>query len=121
MSERRKQSRVRVELRVEVSGKDASSETFSQSAMASNLSRSGALLSGVAAVLRCGDRLSVKYGERQAKFRIIWVLDRGAHDGCEVAVHRLAESPCPWEAVLGLQETARECETSDREEALLQK
>jgi hypothetical protein len=88
--------------------------------MASNLSRSGALLSGVTAVLRC-DRLSVKYGERQAEFRIVWVLDRGAHDGFEVAVHLLAESPCPWEAVLGLQETSRECEISDREEALLQK
>src|SRR5246127_5561448 len=109
MSERRKQSGVRVELRVEVSGKDASSETFSQSAMASNLSRSGALLSGVAAVLRCGDLLSVKYGERQAKFRIIWVLDRGAHDGGEVAVHPPAESPGPWEAVFGLQEKARGC------------
>ena len=121
MSERRKQPRVRVELRVEVWGKDASSETFSKSAMATNLSRSGALLSGVAAVLRCGDLLSVKYGERQAKFRIVWVLDRGAHDGFEVAVQRLAESPCPWEAVLGLQETARECETTDQEEAVLQK
>jgi hypothetical protein len=119
MIERRKQSRVRVEVRVEVSGMDAASEAFSQSAMATNLSRSGALLRGVAAVLRCGDLLTVKYGERQAEFRIVWVLDRGADDGFEVAVHRLADSPCPWEAVLGLEETARE--TSDREEALLQK
>src|SRR5438477_13212096 len=116
MSERRKQSRVRVELRVEVSGKDASSETFSQSAVATNLSRSGALLSGMAAVLRCGDLLSVKYGERQAEFRIVWVLDSGAQDGFEVAVHRVAESPCAWEGVLGVQDTAGECETSDRED-----
>src|SRR5207302_11295265 len=90
-----------------------SSETFSRSAVATNLSRSGALLSGVAAVLRCGDLLSVKYGERQAEFRIVWVLDSGAHDGFEVAVHRLAESPCPWEAGLGLQETSRECDIRD--------
>jgi hypothetical protein len=119
MIERRKQSRVRVELRVEISGMDAACETFSQSAMATNLSRSGALLRGVAAVLRCGDLLTVKYGERRAEFRIVWVLDRGAHDGLEVAVHRLASSPCPWEAVLGLEETARE--TSEQEEALLRK
>ena len=119
MIERRKQSRVRVELRVEISGMDAACEIFSQSAMATNLSRSGALLRGVAVVLRCGDLLSVKYGERQAEFRIVWVLDRGTHDGFEVAVHRLASSPCPWEGVLGLQETARE--TSEQEEAVLQK
>ncbi|HEX4542597.1 MAG TPA: hypothetical protein VH114_05475 [Candidatus Acidoferrum sp.] len=123
MIERRKQSRVRVELRVEISGMDAACETFSQSAIATNLSRSGGLLRGVAAVLRCGDLLTVKYGERQAEFRIVWVLDRGAHDGFEVAVHRLAESPCPWEAVLGLEETGNcgEKEPGDPEEALVRK
>ena len=119
MIERRKQSRVRVELRVEISGMDAACEIFSQSAMATNLSRSGALLRGVAAILRCGDLLTMKYGERHAEFRIVWVLDRGAHDGLEVAVHRLEGSPCPWEAVLGMQETARD--TGHRDEALLQK
>ena len=119
MIERRKHSRVRVELRVEISGMDAGCESFSQNAVATNLSRSGALLRGVAAVLRCGDLLTVKYGERQAEFRIVWVLDRGAHDGLEVAVHRLADSRCPWEAVLGRQEAARD--TGDQEESLLQK
>ena len=125
MIERRKESRVRVELRVEISGMDAACETFSQSVRASNLSRSGALLRGVTAVLRCGDRLAVTYGEQGGEFRIVWVLDRGAHDGFEVAVHRLANSPCPWEAVLRLQATSicREGEKAlgNREEALLRK
>src|SRR5437660_9101365 len=78
MSERRKQSRVRVELRVEVSGKDASSETFSQSAVATNLSRSGALLSGMAAVLRCGDLLSVSTasGRQSSGLSGYWIAER---------------------------------------------
>lgn len=121
MIERRKQSRVRVELRVEISGMDAVSENISQSVLATHLSRSGALLRGVAAVLRCGDLLMVKYGEREAAFRIVWVLDCGAQDGFEVAVHRLANSRCPWEAVLALQESSsrRENDLGDREQALL--
>jgi hypothetical protein len=125
MIERRKGSRVRVELRAEISGMDAACETFSQSVRASNLSRSGALLRGVAAVLRCGDRLAVKYGEQRGEFRIVWVLDRGAHDGFEVVVHRLPNSPCPWEALLRLRETSicREGEKTldNREDALLRK
>lgn len=123
MIERRKQSRVRVELRVEISGINAVCEKFAQSAMATNLSKSGALLKGVATVLRCGDLLTLKYGEKQAEFRIVWVLDRGTNEGFEVAVYRLPESPCPWEAVLDLQEKSSrsQSETGDQEEALVRK
>ena len=119
----RRESRVRVELRVEISGMDAACETFSQTAKARNLSRSGALLRGVTAALRCGDPLAIKYGERQGQFRIIWVLDRGARDGFEVAVHRTPSSLCPWEAALHQKVSIRNDERSiiDREEALLQR
>ena len=93
--------------------------------MAGNLSRSGALLRGVTAVLRCGDLLTVKYGERQGEFRIVWVLDPGGGDGFEIAVHRLAKSTCPWEAVLRMQENSirRENEKTvgDQEESLPRK
>ena len=123
MIERRKESRVRVELRVEISGMDAACETFSQTVKASNISWSGALLRDVTAVLRCGDPLEIQYGERQGQFRIIWVLDRGARDGLEVAVHRMPSSPCPWESVLDLQQkpTIGERAAGDREEAVLPK
>jgi hypothetical protein len=125
MIERRKQSRVRVEVRVEISGKDAACEVFSQSVIAGNLSRSGALLRGVRGDLRCGDLVTLKYGERQAKFRIVWLLDRGAMDGVEVAVHRIADSPCPWEAVLNLPPSTNGGQgttvASDQEEVLLEK
>jgi hypothetical protein len=125
MIERRNESRVRVVLRVEISGMNAACETISQIVRAANLRCSGALLRGVTAVLRCGDLLTIKYGERRGEFRIVWLLDRGAHDGFEVAVHRLANSTCPWEAVLRMQENSipRENEKTggDREEALTRK
>jgi hypothetical protein len=102
---------------------DAACETFSQIAKASNISWSGALLREVTANLRCGDALAIQYGERQGQFRIIWVLDRGAGDGLEVAVRRMPSSPRPWEAVLHLQQKTamRERTAGDLEEALLRK
>jgi hypothetical protein len=47
MSDRRSEERVRIELRVKVSGVDARCENFSEHALATNISRSGALLSKI--------------------------------------------------------------------------
>lgn len=71
--------------------------------LATNLSRSGALLMKVEAALRCGDRITVEYGSH-THFRIVWVLDNGGREGAQVAIHKLANQQCPWEAVLPLEE-----------------
>jgi len=99
MIERRSEPRVRIAVRVTVSGTDTRCEEFSESVVATNLSRGGALLSRVAAELRCGDLIAVRYGVCLARFRIVWVLDMG-NEGSEVAIHRLRGQPCPWEGVL---------------------
>lgn len=52
----------------------------------------------------CGDRIAIEYGTRQAHFRIVWVLESGVLDEKLVAVHRLADLPCPWEEALSLVE-----------------
>ena len=103
MIERRSQPRVRIALRVNVSGLDAGCEGFSESVLATNLSQSGALLTRVQAELRCGDLVVIEYGKRQAHFRIVWVLDGAIGEGRQAAIHKLAGQDCPWEAVLPLQ------------------
>lgn len=100
MSDRRHEDRLRIELRVKVSGVDARCENFSEHALATNISRSGALLSKITAELRCGDLLIVEYGSRRAYYRIVWVLELGGHGGTRVAVHKVGERPCPWEELL---------------------
>lgn len=104
--ERRSQPRVRIALRVNVSGLDASCEGFSENVLATNLSQSGALLTKIKAELRCGDLVLVEYGKHQAQFRIVWVMNdsQGKEDGMQAAIHKLAGQDCPWEAVLPLQE-----------------
>lgn len=104
MLERRNEVRLRIAVRVNVSGIDARCEGFSESVVATNLSRSGALLTGVQAELRCGDRIAVEYGSRTGHFRIVWVIDRGRPEGTQVAIHKLAAEECPWDAVLPVEE-----------------
>jgi hypothetical protein len=78
MKERRQEERVRIELRVKVSGVNARCESFCEHALATNLSRTGALLFQITTKLRCGDLLAIEYGSRRAYCRIVWVLNTGA-------------------------------------------
>jgi hypothetical protein len=104
MIDRRQEERVRIELKVKVSGVDARCEGFSEHAIATNISRSGALLSRITTDLRCGDLLVIEYGSRRAHYRIFWVLDSGTGVGSRVAVHRVGHRPCSWEELLPVTE-----------------
>jgi len=99
MRERRSEPRVRAALWVDITGTDAQREPFSGRVIAINLSRNGGLLLGVEAELRSGDVIAVAYRERKALFQVVWVLEESAI-GAQVAIHRLADQPCPWEEAL---------------------
>ena len=88
MIDRWAEERVRIELRAKVTGVDARCDRFCEHALATNISRSGALLSQMTTELRCGDLLAIEYGSRRAHYRIVWVPDTGS-EGTRVAVHRL--------------------------------
>jgi hypothetical protein len=100
MIERRKEPRVRLSLSVIASGTDVDGKRFERRVLATSLSRSGALLTGLAVELRCGDLLAVEYEGRKAAFRIVWILDLGLRRGHEVAIHKPNQQPCPWEDML---------------------
>jgi hypothetical protein len=107
MEERRQEHRVRIELRVKVSGIDAGCERFSERAIATNISRGGALLSQIQTDLRCGDLLEIEYGSHRTQYRIVWVFDDGLKGGARVAVHRVGNRPCPWEELLASDTVSR--------------
>jgi hypothetical protein len=100
MIERRKEPRTRLSLPVTVSGRDADGERFTANVEATSLSRSGALLRGIEAELRCGDVLKVEYEGHKADFPIVWVLNLGDRRSAKVAVHKPSHTPCPWEGAL---------------------
>ena len=96
MVEHRQEQRAQRDLAVQVSGRDSNGTVFTQSVTASNISRSGALLSGLSRGIRSGDLLWVEYEQRKARFRIVWVRDSQSGLKTQAAVQRLEKEECPW-------------------------
>ena len=96
MVEQRHEQRTQSGLPVRVSGRDCNGTTFTQVVTASNISRSGALLSGLSTGIRSGDLLWVEYEQRKARFRIVWVRDSQSDLKTQAAVQRLEKEECPW-------------------------
>jgi hypothetical protein len=97
MVERRRETRIQVELPVRIWGFTAQHVQFVQDAIARNISASGALLSGIDHELRSGDLIGIQYGEKRARFKVVWVRDSGTRHKTQAAVHRMEGEECPWE------------------------
>jgi len=54
-----------------------------------DISNCGALLSEISYALRCGDPISIQYGDKCAKFRVVWMRDGRA------AVQKMGNEECP--------------------------
>jgi hypothetical protein len=96
MIEQRREHRARRDLTVQVSGRDANGDSFSQSVNASNVSKGGALLSGLSWGVRTGDLIWVEYEGRKARYRVVWVRDSDSDLKSQAAVHKLDKEECPW-------------------------
>jgi hypothetical protein len=81
---------------VTVTGRDKAGRMFTQRVSASNLSGSGALLSGFTKHLRTGDVLSLQVGSKKSRFRIVWVRDSESHKLVQAAVHLLPRESPLW-------------------------
>ena len=96
MAERRQEQRARKDLTVQMSGRAANGDAFSQSVIASNISNGGALLSGLSSAVRSGDLVWVEYQGRMARYRIVWVRDSDSDLKSQAAVQKLDTEECPW-------------------------
>ena len=78
----------------------ANGQPFFQSAMAQNVSATGACLYGIEPELKVGDVIGVQYESRKARCKVIWVVDAGALKKTQAGVQLVAEQECPWAAAL---------------------
>ena len=92
----RPEPRIQVELAVRVWGMGKDSRPFFQQAEARNISSQGALLSGLEQQLTAGDMIGVQYGDRKARFRVVWVIDAGATYKIQAGVQLLPDQHIPW-------------------------
>ncbi len=100
MIDRRREARKEANLALTVWGVDTRGERFLQEARASEISLSGALLSGLEAELRSGDVIGILYRGRKARYRVVWVRYSDVARKIQAAVHRFAPDVCPWQDLL---------------------
>jgi hypothetical protein len=95
--ENRPESRLEADIPVRIWGMDADSRPFFQNALAGNISSDGALLSGINHSLKTGEVIGIQYGERKARFRVIWAIDAGPTRKIEAGVQILPQQMNPWQ------------------------
>jgi hypothetical protein len=94
--ENRPEPRLPADLLVRVWGMSADGQAFFQNVQAHNISSEGALLSGLDHKLTAGDVVGVQYGDKKARFRVVWVIDAGSLHKTQAGVQLLAGQQCPW-------------------------
>lgn len=95
--DRRTQSRVFVELPVQIWGMDANSRPFTQQASLRTISGRGATLQGVSAQLKPGDMIDLQYQGTKAQFRIVWLGKHGTEMQGEVGVENVSGNVQLWD------------------------
>lgn len=95
--DRRRQSRVFVELPVQIWGMDANSRPFTQPASLRTISGRGATLQAVEAHLKPGDFVDVQYKGNKAQFRIVWLGKPGTEMEGEVGVESVSLDRHLWD------------------------
>jgi hypothetical protein len=89
-------SRKNQPLVVNIDGRDKTGHAFTQKVVATNLSQSGALLSGLTKQVRVGDLIGVEHRGKKSRFKVVWVRDSESHQLIQAAIHLLKTELCPW-------------------------
>lgn len=97
--EKRPEQRVAADIPVRVWGMDADGKPFFQSALAGNLSCDGAQLAMISHSLNTGDIIGIQYGEKKARFEVIWVKPALVPQRNNVGVMVLPKQEVPWGVV----------------------
>lgn len=79
---KRRENRASVSLPVVVTGLDQNGNSFSQTAQTIDVSRTGARLSGIRCLRGPGEMITIEYGSRFARFRVVWIgIPGSSEDG----------------------------------------
>jgi len=92
--------RTTLDLKVRVWGMGSNNQPFFQSAVAQNVSATGACIYGIEQELKVGDVIGVQYESKKARCKVVWVVDAGALKKTQVGVQLVADQDCPWAMTL---------------------
>jgi PilZ domain-containing protein len=97
--EKRPESRVSADIPVRVWGMDADGRPFFQSATACSLSPQGAKLWHMRHTLKAGEIIGIQYGDKKARFEVVWVKSSVLPEASEAGLRLLANQSIPWAEV----------------------
>ena len=97
--EKRPELRVSADIPVRVWGMDADGKPFFQSATAGSLSSEGAQLSHISHSLKIGDVIGIQYGDKKARFEVVWIKPALVPERNDVGVVILGQQAIPWKEV----------------------
>jgi hypothetical protein len=100
--EHRSEPRRNESLVVNINGIDKSGNSFTQNVVATGLSNSGALLSGITRPMRSGDLIWVEHGGRKSRFKVVWVSKEETPQLIQAAIHLIKTELCPWANIQGV-------------------
>src|SRR5260370_23922071 len=86
--DRRKESRLNLELPVRIWGMDRTARPFAELVRVRNVSNRGAVLAGVRSKVQTGEVLDVQHGASRAPIRIVWISLSG-----DASIQALAMEP----------------------------
>jgi len=72
----RREPRVEIAVPVLLNGSDVNGRPLDQRVMTINVSRHGAVLSGIYGLVRVGDEVSLARGRHKARFRVQWAVKK---------------------------------------------
>ena len=98
--EQRRELRKDQRLVVTIDGRDKAGQCFTEQVVATSVSRSGALLSGISRHVRSGDIIWVGHRGRKSRFRVVWVRDSETLHLIQAAIHLLERECCPWQELI---------------------
>src|SRR5215467_11165297 len=81
---------------VTINGRDKTGHCFTEEVVASSISRSGALLSGISRGIRSGDVNWVEHLGNKSRFKVVWVRDSQSHQLIQAAIHLVNMEQSPW-------------------------
>ncbi len=93
---RRRDQRVQVELPVRVFGTDTDGRAFTRLAHTIDVSFSGVRIAGIYVRLKAGDVIGVQHGAEKARFRVVWVGERGSTMAGELGLRAVDVTASFW-------------------------
>ena len=107
MTHQRPEPRFDSNLPVRVFGMTAQGKPFVKKARTQNISRNGALVSGIDVALNIGDTVGVQLEQKKARFRVVWI-SAGITGKYQVGLQMQDGQESPWTSVLPGQQVPSE-------------